>query len=281
MRAATPQRAAAPHRMASPSQPGRAHHRPAPRRIACLGSRPGVGCTTLATNLAVTVAAQGARVVLVDAGRPAGQLAAHCSVAPPNPGDQPRAGRLDLGNLLQPGPGGVCLLVAEPAWEADELGVCQPLASQLRGLSQLADTVVLDLGSHPLVGRADLWHSADQALLVTTPDPSAIVEACSALKSLHNPAGHNPAGHRPVGLVLSRVAPAQAGQEAWAQIDQAGRLFLGQTTVLAGTVPEDSRVLLAAEQHCPVTLAFPDSAAAHALRQLAARCLFLEPILET
>lgn len=235
LRAAPPQRAAAPHRRASQSPPGPSTDRPAPRRIACLGSRPGVGCTTLATNLAVTVAAQGARVVLVD----------------------------------------------EPALEAGEQGVCQSLAGQLRGLSQLADTVVLDLGSHPLSGRAELWHSADQGLLVTTPDPSAIVEACSALKSLHNPAGHNPAGHWPVGLVLSRVAPAHAGQDAWAQIDQACRLFLGQTTVLAGTVPEDSRVLLAAEQHCPVTLAFPDSAAAHALRQLAARCLFLEPILET
>ncbi|MCO6458455.1 MAG: hypothetical protein J5I93_24385, partial [Pirellulaceae bacterium] len=270
---------------------GPANHRPLPRRIACLGSRPGVGCTTLAVNLAVAVAAQGARVVLVDAHWPVGRIAAQCSAAPQSPCDQLPAGRLELANLLQPGPGGVCLLVAEPALDAGEHGVCQSLASQLRGLSQLADTVVLDLGSHPLSGQAELWHTADQGLLVTTPDPPAIVEACSALKSLHNPArhnpagptatGHNPAGHRPVGLVLSRVAPAHAGQDAWAPIDQACRLFFGQTTVLTGTVPEDSRVLLAAEQQCPVTLAFPGSAAAYALRQLAARCLSLEPILET
>jgi flagellar biosynthesis protein FlhG len=234
----------------------------APRKIVVCGGKGGVGCTTIAVNLAIGLARQGARTVLVDADMNRADVAKLCHLETRDTLADVLSGRRTVHEVLHPGPAGVQVLVG--AWSGRNVPDCSPRAQErlireLDCLGRHADVVVLDVGSglNQVVRR--FWHSADCVLLVTTSDKIAIMDAYAAIKMLCADRGE-----LHVHTLVNR-ADGSTAADVHARIDQACRRFLNRMVAPAGHIVEDARIVDAASAGRPFIL---DGAGAEAAGQI-------------
>lgn len=152
------------------------------RVIALMGSRGGVGSSTVAVNLAVYLAQLGRTVVLLDADPSGAYVHSMLGVAAPTESlDDDDEGLAPIptqvpGLLLEPqryrkGSGQPARPGRKPRW-----------AKHLRTLD--ADHVLLDLGVGTNAASLELFLGADVGLCVTAPEPPSVEGAYRLLKAL-------------------------------------------------------------------------------------------------
>jgi flagellar biosynthesis protein FlhG len=251
------------------SQP---HGRPgsdrAPAIIAVTGAQRGVGTTTMSVNLAMALALAGRRVILVDADLERGTVAQLCGISERSSVIDVLSGRRSIHEVLLRGPVGV--LVVPGVWAPGAPADCsataqQRLVDQLRGLAVHADVVVIDTGSGRSGFVRRFWQAADAPLVVTTPEPVAIMECYATIKVLL-------AGTASIAVrtLINRAPTVERAAEVQLRIARACRRFLGAGATPAGHVPEESLALQAAETATPFVLSSPHCDGARAMERLAA-----------
>jgi flagellar biosynthesis protein FlhG len=242
---------------------------PPPRLIVVGGAKHGAGATTVAVNLAVAMAEQGTRCVLVDADLYQAEIADRCGLTVQSDVTDVLAARRDIHEVLHPGPAGVQIVPGlRSAVRPGEFSESaqQRLLRQLRGLGRHAEVLVVDTGSgaHEVARR--FWAAADQIVLVAVPDAQSLLDAYADIK--RTAACRSELA---ICLVVNRVANRQAGEEVYRRLDGSCRRFLGFSVDYLGHVPDDDRVSDAAALGKPCVLRTPGSIAAIALESLAAR----------
>ncbi len=245
----------------------RAAETPAPPLVVLAGGKGGVGATTAAVNVAVTLARQGQRIVLVDADLNQPDATAQCRLSESGSLAEVLAGQRTVHEVLQRGPAGIQILPG--AWGQDTPTECTPLAQQrmlveLRRLGPHADLVVLDAGSGTSATASRFWQAADLALFVTTAEPTAITDCYAAIKVLLAQ-GFGGELHT---LVNKARSDAQAADVA-GRIEQACVRFLGRPVTSIAAVPFDAAVGEAAQAERPFVLQSPEGIASEAIAALA------------
>lgn len=247
---------------------------PAPRFVVLSGGKGGVGASTLAVNLAIASAQQGSRVVLVDADFQKGDIAALCGLHDTGSVADVLASRRDIHEILQIGPGGI--QVASGAWAPDVATVCtepaqERLIRQLKTLGRHVDLVVLDAGREASETAARFWHVADEIVLVTTPEPVAVMDTYAKIKTmlpLHWTAT--------VQIVINRAEDLAAATDAHRRIRVSTRRFLKRETALLGCLPFDVGVLASTQAAVPLLIHNPRSPAAAEFEHIAAELAALD-----
>jgi flagellar biosynthesis protein FlhG len=215
----------------------------APRLIALAGGKGGVGVTTLAIQLAQALARDGRRTLLVDADTQRPDVAAVCQLADGYSVADVLSGRRTLHEAIRLGPGGIQILpgVSPLSSTAQRTLVSQwtPAAQErfiadLRNLGPHADVALLDVGSACDSVAHRFWQTADEVLLVTTPDPVSVLDAYAAAKTFW--AG---SGTTQVASVVNQVSDDAEASEVHERLRQACRRFLGAELSQAGAVPAD------------------------------------------
>ena len=206
--------------------------------VAVTGGKGGVGATTVAVNLAATLARRGPRVVLVDAARPRGDLASVAGIddSLTRSLDDVLAGRYAAADALMPGPAGT--LVLANGWAADSssdwsAATEDRLLDELGKLGDWADVLVVDAGSGltPWTGR--LWQRAQLALVVTTADDVAVMDTYAMIKL--GTAGLT--GDTDVRVLANRCDSERMAGEVCGRIGKVSRRFLGRTVAQLPTLP--------------------------------------------
>lgn len=245
----------------------RAAETPAPPLVVLAGGKGGVGATTTAVNLAVSLARQGQRIVLIDADFGQPDATAMCHLSESDTVADVLSGRRTVHEVLQRGPAGIQVLPG--VWGGRTLPQCSPMAQQrllteLARLGPHADVVLLDAGSSSTALANRFWQAADLALFVTTNEPTAIMDCYAAIKVLSS------SDYR--GLIRTLVNKSSSEQEAVevaGRISQACQRFLGFALEHLPSVPLDTAVTEAVYGQRPVALQTPHSAAAQAIESLA------------
>jgi flagellar biosynthesis protein FlhG len=240
---------------------------PSPRIIAIAGGKGGVGTTTMAVNLAVSIGMQGHRVVLADVDFDGGDVAAHCDLTPTASVDDVLAGRRTVHEALNRGPAGVQVLpgawphamFSEPA-TAD----LERLVWGLQGLGRHVDVVVLDVGAKVSQQTRRFWLAADEIVVVTTPDTVALMDTYATLKlMLSSPLSGTIA-------TLMNMADEAAAASADERLGRACQRFLNLDIKTFGPVPQTAppaaSIIRVGE---PLVLAEPDAVAARQLELIA------------
>jgi DNA-binding response OmpR family regulator len=221
----------------------------APRGVvlACIGSLPGVGASTVATNLSVALREAGSVVILAQETPPGEAAPSGAEVGP-----QIRQWLNRLGASLTQDSAGLWRLAA-PGLTLDEgLWLAE-------GAAQLGDVVVLDLGA--AYERVARWlpDVVDLVVLVVNPTRRSLFAADDIVRSLRE--GDMPAA-RIGGVVVYRDPDDGA-------IDMAA-VRRGLGVDMLGVVPAAPDELRAAEAaHTPLLLHAPDCPAAEPLRRIA------------
>jgi flagellar biosynthesis protein FlhG len=232
--------------------------------IAVASGKGGVGTTTVAVNLSVAFAQRRLRTVLVDAD--GGDARILCRLDERHTLADVLAGRRAVREALQPGPGGIHVLPG--AWGLREVTDCsaesqQRLIGQLMDLGNRTDLVVVDAGngSSRLVKR--FWQAADQVLLLTTPDLTAVMDAYASVKVLA--AGNDSISIRPVVNMVNSLLDVG---DVYSRLARACLRFLGLRLPKAAAISANPRVAAGGESQQPFVLAEPAGQASLEIRRL-------------
>ena len=192
----------------------------------------------------MALAMAGRRVILVDADLERGDVGRLCGITEPNSVIEVLSGRRSIHEVLLRGPVGVLVVpgVWAPAPPADCSATSQQrLLDQLRGLAVHADVVVIDTGSARNGFVRRFWQAADAPLVVTTPEPVAIMDCYATIKVLLSGIASID-----VRTLINRAPSVERAEEVSMRITTACRRFLGAGPPPA-TSPEEPLALQAAE----------------------------------
>lgn len=174
-----------------------------PRTIVVTSPLPGDGKSTIACNLAITLAAGGSKVTLVDGDLRRSKVAETMGVTSGAGLSDVLAGRADVTDVLQRSPQSQNLFILAA-------GSVPPNPSEVLGstrmrtlLSDLAEHSIVIIDAPPLIPVTDgavLTHQADGALLVVSLGKTTYDLVERALDTLHKARG------RALGIVLNKAA---------------------------------------------------------------------------
>ncbi len=145
------------------------------------------------------------------------------------------------------------------------------LLRELVRLEERFDTVIIDSGAGHGTNSGRILSAADELVLLTTPEPTAIADAYSLLKLLKSK-GELP----PTRLVVNRAASILEGKAAGEKLRMVTERFLGVDLSVLGYVLEDDAVADAVMKQQALLTLHPDSKAARCFDQLVRNYLQLE-----
>jgi flagellar biosynthesis protein FlhG len=294
-------------REACPEQ-GRKGRRRA-RIVVVASGKGGVGKTHISANLAIGLAVAKQRVLLVDADLGLANVDLVLGERPRGDLSHVFSGRMSLDRVVQKGPAGIHWIPGASYLSADGLSDRrrEDILSRLTALEAEHDFIILDASAGIGRGVLHLAQQADHLILVTTPEPTAMMDAYALLKALGQLAGvRNPpvaqppsagnvaqppsagavtagggratdSGQAPkkglegdVRLIVNMVTHRADADQVQKRIDAAARRFLGVPVGLLGFVYCDGHVMQAMRRQQPLILAYPHSQAAWCIKRLAA-----------
>ena len=239
------------------------------RTIAVTSGKGGVGKSNIALNLSILLSAAGNRVALVDADLGLANLDVLVSAEVRADLSHVIAGSRRLEDIIVDLPSGVQLVPgASGLAKLADLSSFQrvQLLQELTALEADNDVVVIDCGAGIGPGVLQFANAADNVLVVTAPEPTAITDSYAVIKVLKM---HGYAGH--IGLVVNLVADRHQARVTQQRIAGVARRFLEMTVSDAGYVLMDAKVRQAVCMREPFVLAFPKCPASRSLAAVAGR----------
>jgi flagellar biosynthesis protein FlhG len=237
--------------------------------IAVTSGKGGVGKSNIAVNLAIKLASADKQVVLMDADLGLANADVLCNIDLPSNLSHVIARRKELADVMVDAPGGFKLIggasgLARMADLSDYDR--QRLVASLADLESRTDVILIDTGAGISPNVLSFTRCADEVLVVTTPEPTAITDAYAVIKVISR---EEP--DRPLSLLVNQAQRPEEGRLVYERIAKVAKQFLSVHVMDAGYVPMDPEVPAAVRRRTPFLLASPRCPAAQAIGQLAMR----------
>ncbi len=244
-----------------------AETRPRTRVLTVASGKGGVGKTNLVVNLGIALARRGLRVGILDADLGLANIDIVLGIVPPYNLVHVLRGEKAIGDIMVPGPEGVQVfaggsgvyeLANVAQWHLDRF------IAGLRQLDGEMDICLIDTGAG--IGRQvmSFVDAAQEAVVITTPEPTAVTDAYGLVKmlSLHNQ-------EAAVRVVVNMVENQAEGRAVYERLRTVSRRFLGLEVEYLGCVERDSAVSRAVREQRPFVVGSPHSRAAQGVQRLA------------
>jgi len=237
------------------------------RTIALTSGKGGTGKTCVAANLGIALAAQGHRVVVFDADLQLANLDVALGIKAPYGLQHVVNEERSLRDILCPGPGNIRVVTGGSAIPALMSAGPKRMGTFLRQIEDLAhdtDFLLFDTGAG-LDSRVFTFVGfAQQAILVTTPDPTSVTDAYATVKVATRRA---PATE--FGLLVNMVSEMKDANGVHAALARVCESYLGVTLPLLGYLHADDEVAAATRKRQCFVLTAPRSRAAREMNALA------------
>jgi len=236
------------------------------RVIAITSGKGGVGKTNLAVNLAVGLQQAGQKVLLIDAD--IGMANVNLLM-----GSVTNRSLVDLLNddvqledVIENGAAGVKYISGVAGVEA-ALNVNRfeqrKLHKKLGRCSEMANVIIIDTGAGLNRNVIEFVLAAEEVLLITTPEPTALADAYAVIKAYSTYTER-----RNIKLVVNRIRDEEECYEVKEKINQTTKKFLGLTVDCLGYIYEDKIVREAVQRQEPFLIVNPESAASRCISEL-------------
>lgn len=248
--------------------------------IAVSSGKGGVGKTTFVVNLALALGRLGRKVCIIDGDLGTANADVLMNLSPKYNLAHVIRGERHILEVVVEGPEGVILLPGGSGFQ--ELTVMDDrtfaaLISQFRELQAYTDLILIDTGSGLSPSVTQFIQAADEAILLTTPEPPAITD-CYALIKVLALQGHQ----APIRLVVNRAQNEAEAIEVSRKMTFASHRFLQTDLSVLGFIAEDAAVGRSIRQQEPLLIGEPRARAAQQFGRIAQRVLGMDsPASET
>ena len=231
----------------------------------------GVGKTNTACNLAILLANRGVRVLVFDADMSLANVDVLFGLVPRLTVKEVLETRGNLRDIVVEGPAGISIIPsASGAPNMAELPqeAATWLREKLEELMADFDFVLIDAPSGIAENVQWVMKMANEVLLVTTPEPTAVTDAYAVAKlfSTSRPL-------LPIKLIVNMISDFDAGERISTGFGEMALRFLNRKIETIAKLPYDPHVLQAVRKQQPYTLYYPKCPATYALRMLAIRLM--------
>ena len=217
------------------------------RRIVLTSGKGGVGKTTTTANLGAMLAKRGHRVVLVDADIGLRNLDLVLGVEKRIVFDLVEVveGRCQLRQALIKDKRLENLSILPAAQTRDKTAISElQMANVVQELGELCDYVLIDCPAGIEHGFRNAIAGASEAIVVTTPEVSAIRDASRVIGKLHERG-------LPVRLVINRLRPEMVRSGDMLSVDDVTDILSAE---LLGIIPDDEEVIDSTNKGEPIVL---------------------------
>lgn len=242
---------------------------PRARTIAVTSGKGGVGKTTMCVNLAVQLTRLRRRVVLLDGDLGTANADVLCNLSAASSLAHVVAGRKTLEQVMVDAPGGF-RLVPGASGLAQMAALSEferrRLIEQFRLLEARADVILIDTGAGVSPNVLGFLVAAEDVLVVTTPEPTAITDAYALIKTMVRMKPDTS-----MALLVNMVRDEAEARDVYERMASVCRKFLNVSPRYAGHMQSDVRVQMSIRRRHPFALDAAASQARRSLDQLAHR----------
>lgn len=229
----------------------RQHHRQ-PRTLAITGGKGGVGKTSVALNLSLTLAREGYRVLLLDGDTDLANVSIMLGRYPTRTLANVMAGECRLRDVIMEAEWGLHIIPGASGVEQCVEMEAHESLKVLKALSRLEkdyDYVITDTASGLQQTGMHMIAAAELACVVVTPDPASLTDAFSLIKLLIR------RGYRRTPSVLVNMAQgASQARSVFQRLDAAAQRHLGGQLHYLGAIWRDETLRQSVLNQRPVAL---------------------------
>ena len=241
------------------------------RVVAITSGKGGVGKTNVVAGLAMSLAKAGQRVVVLDADFGLANVDILLGLSPKHTLEHVLRGERVIEEIILEGPHGVRLIPASSGLQ-EFTRLDTPAELRLvQGLQRVAentDWLLIDTaaGIHDSVIK--LLMAAQEIILVSTPEPTSLIDAYAMVKVVHLRDQD-----KPIWFLVNNAQSQEEAKETVEQIQAATQCFLGKDINNLGLIPSDNHILQAVRQQQGIVNLFPKSPAAKAFQAISERLM--------
>lgn len=242
-----------------------------PRIIGITSGKGGVGKTSIAVNIAISLSKTGNRVIVFDADLGMANAEILMGVYPPLTLYDCLNGRSKIKDILVPGPEGVKLVSGGSGFvELANLNdrVLQNLIDSLQILDSEADFIIIDTAAGISKNVLAFTAAVEELILVVTPEPTSITDAYSLAKIVSR---YNL--HSNINLVVNRVSGPGEAAQTFRRFNNVCRQFLSISVNYLGYIREDRSVPASIKAREPLVLYNGSSQAAKCMQRISANLI--------
>lgn len=244
-----------------------------PRVITVTSGKGGVGKTNLAVNLGIALSRLGQRVVVMDADLGLANVDIIMGIVPMHSLSDVVRGTKTLEEILISGPDGVKVIpggsgladLANLSYEQRDR-----LLDGLLSLETMAEIMLIDCSAGLSRTVLSFISAADEVIVITTPEPTAITDAYGIIKVVTKYKIHDR-----VSLVVNQVRDHREASEIAGRFADVSRKFLQVDVNFLGEICSDQQVVRAVKLQQPFITLFPRARATQDVESIAGRLLGL------
>ncbi|MBP1759499.1 MAG: ATPase involved in chromosome partitioning [Firmicutes bacterium] len=239
------------------------------RVIAVTSGKGGVGKTSFTVNLALALAEYGQRITILDGDLGLANVDIAFGLSARYTIEHLLSGEKTIEQILLIGPRGIAIVPGGSGvqrlanLERDKL---KNVIANLGRLEKMTDILIIDTGAglgHTVI---NFLQAADDIIMVTTPEPTALTDAYGLLKSLRQEAGEVP-----IHVVINRVRSEADALATFKRLETAVHKFLEGSLNLLGWVYDDPLVGRSVMQQDPLGISFPESSGYQCIQWIASK----------
>ncbi len=237
------------------------------RVLSVTSGKGGVGKTSIVTNLAITFAKMGRRVLIIDADLGLANVDILLGLTPRANIHTLLRGEMRVGDVLVEGPSGICVLpAASGIYELTHLSSEQRIAllSQLDELEDRFDTVLIDTGAGIASNVMYFNAAAQEIVVVVTPENTSIADAYALIKVLTRNFGE-----KHFHILLNMVQNEFEALNTFKKIEKAALRFLDLSLDYSGFILKDENFRKAANAQRALVLEYPAAPASRSMKSVA------------
>lgn len=237
--------------------------------LAVSSGKGGVGKSNIAVNLGIALARRSRRVILLDMDLGLANMDILLNLRAERNLSDVIKGRCRIEDVMINAPGGLLLV---PGASGDEqlanlkTTARESLIGAIEHLEAEADYLIIDTGAGISENSLAIAAAADDVLMVTTPEPTAMLDAYAAIKLLHQRAAN-----RHIHLLVNMARNPKEARQTILRLSSISEGFIGEHLQREGVIPYHPSVGEAVRHRSPLMLSAPLSPPARAIAAIAER----------
>ncbi len=239
---------------------------PKTRVIAITSGKGGVGKTNLTVNLAISLSMIGKKVLIIDADLGMANVDVVLGATAKYNLMHLIRDDITIQDVLAAGPFGVKFISGgsdiEQLASLSEVDR-KKIMEKLYECDKFADIILVDTGAGLGHNVLDFLVAADEVVLVTTPEPTAMTDAYAVMKaySIYSV-------QRNIKLVVNRVYDEYEGKDVILKLVKTAKRFLDLDVEVLGEIYEDRNMVNAVKGQKPLMISYPNTISAKCIRAI-------------